>query len=32
MILISDEGGVYVTEGIAEDFSPNVENVTVIER
>ncbi|SEL24469.1 FAD:protein FMN transferase [Ruminococcus albus] len=32
MILISDDGGVYVTEGIAENFSPKVENVTVIER
>lgn len=32
MILVTDDGGVYVTDGIAERFAPNSEDVTVVER
>ncbi|MBE6869520.1 MAG: FAD:protein FMN transferase [Ruminococcus albus] len=32
MILVNDKGVVYVTEGISESFSPNVDDVTVVER
>ncbi len=32
MILVSDEGGIYVTEGISDSFAPSAGNVTVVKR